>query len=185
MLTRMDEFGRPAWILATVLGFWMFWPVGLAILAYLAWTGRLKTLVKAGADGAMGRAGTPGQWFNLRADATAPAGPSGNKAFDDYRADTLRRLEEEQRGYRAVDKIWRQAWLAAEYGKGIPAREDAVLAAGPALLAEGGDFARGVRRYLAQSVDHRLHMTVEAPRRSCSRCSRGGDTRQGGAREHE
>lgn len=97
----------------------------------------------------------------------------------------LERLEEEQRGYRAVDKIWRQAWLAAEYGKGIPAREDAVLAAGPALLAEGGDFARGVRRYLAQSVDHRLHMTVEAPRRSCSRCSRGGDTRQGGAREHE
>ena len=92
MLSRMDEFGRPAWVLATMVAFWMFWPLGLATLGYLAWTGRLKTL-------ATGRAGNPGKWFNLRADATAPTGPSGNKAFDDYRADTLRRLEEEQREF--------------------------------------------------------------------------------------
>ena len=95
MLTRMDEFGRPAWILATVLGFWMFWPLGLAILTYLAWTGRLRTMAGA----AMGRTGGPGQWFNLRSEGRPAPGGSGNKAFDDYRAETLRRLEEEQREF--------------------------------------------------------------------------------------
>ncbi|MGI4951157.1 MAG: DUF2852 domain-containing protein, partial [Janthinobacterium lividum] len=38
MLSRMDEFGRPAWVLATVVAFWLFWPLGVAILAFLAWT---------------------------------------------------------------------------------------------------------------------------------------------------
>ena len=131
MLTRMDEFGRPAWILATVLGFWMFWPVGLAILLYLAWTGRLKTLVKAGADGAMGRAGTPGQWFNLRAEG-GPGKPSGNKAFDDYRAETLRRLEEEQREFvdylerlrRARDKAEFDGFMADRNRPVAPQPED-------------------------------------------------------------
>lgn len=91
MFTRMDEFGRPAWVVATMLAFWMFWPLGLATLAYLAWTGRLKTL-------ATGKGDLPGKWFNLRGDAPA-GGASGNKAFDDYRAETLRRLEEEKREF--------------------------------------------------------------------------------------
>ena len=43
MLSRMDEFGRPAWVLATVAAFWLFWPLGVATLAYLAWTGRLAS----------------------------------------------------------------------------------------------------------------------------------------------
>ena len=91
MLTRMDEFGRPAWVLATVMAFWVFWPLGFATLAYLAWTGRLKTLTAGGL-------GAPGKWFNLRTEGSTPGG-SGNKAFDDYRAETLRRLEEEQKEF--------------------------------------------------------------------------------------
>ena len=31
----MDDRGRPAWIIATVVGFILFWPVGLAILVFL------------------------------------------------------------------------------------------------------------------------------------------------------
>jgi hypothetical protein len=31
--------------------------------------------------------------------ASSPQGPSGNRAFDEYRADTLRRLEDEQREF--------------------------------------------------------------------------------------
>lgn len=93
MLSRMDEFGRPAWVLATVAAFWLFWPLGVATLAYLAWTGRL-----AAAGSRMGIG--PGQWFNLRSDEKRAGSPSGNKAFDDYRAETLRRLEEEQREFR-------------------------------------------------------------------------------------
>ncbi len=125
MLTRMDEFGRPAWVLATVVAFWVFWPLGLATLAYLAWTGRLKTLATSGATG--GAAGAPGKWFNLRTDGPASGG-SGNKAFDDYRAETLRRLEEEQREFvdyldrlrRARDKSEFDGFMAERRRGGAP-----------------------------------------------------------------
>lgn len=105
----MDELGRPAWAFATVLGFWLFWPFGVAILAYLAWTGRLRAM----RDG-------PGRWSNLRGAAfpwTPPsaAAPSGNQAFDDYRAATLRRLEEEQREFQAYLERLRRARDKAEF----------------------------------------------------------------------
>jgi Protein of unknown function (DUF2852) len=96
LAAKMDEYGKAAWIAATVLGFWVFWPLGLAILAFLAWTGRMRAWRSEG----------PGQWYE-------PAGrqfgcgwrgrsrhaPSGNQAFDEYRAETLRRLEDEQREF--------------------------------------------------------------------------------------
>ena len=105
MLTKMDEFGRPAWIAATALGFWLFWPVGLAILSYLAWTGRLRS--------AANRSAGPGQWFNLRANASRAS--SGNQAFDDYRAETLRRLEEEKREFADYLERLRRARDKAEF----------------------------------------------------------------------
>ena len=105
----MDELGRPAWAFAVVLGFWLLWPVGLAILAYLAWTGRLRAM-----DGA------PGQWSNLRGGAFPWASPegaiqSGNQAFDDYRAATLHRLEEEQREFQAYLERLRRARDKTEF----------------------------------------------------------------------
>ena len=33
----IDEFGRPGWIAAMVLGFVWWWPVGLFIVLYMAW----------------------------------------------------------------------------------------------------------------------------------------------------
>src|SRR6478735_11726939 len=41
VVTRIDDFGRPAWITLMVLGFIVFWPIGLAILAYMLWSGRM------------------------------------------------------------------------------------------------------------------------------------------------
>ena len=38
---RIDDFGRPVWIALMVIGFIVFWPIGLAILAYLIWSGRM------------------------------------------------------------------------------------------------------------------------------------------------
>jgi hypothetical protein len=35
VVARIDDFGRPAWIALMVIGFIVFWPIGLAILAYL------------------------------------------------------------------------------------------------------------------------------------------------------
>ena len=94
---RLDDIGKPAWIGLMVLGFILFWPVGLAILVYLFWSGRMSCWKRHGMRD-MRRAG--GRWYG-------PCGPggwrrpetSGNSAFDEYRADTLRRLEEEQQEF--------------------------------------------------------------------------------------
>src|SRR5262249_45834706 len=37
----LDEVPRPAWIALMVLSFIVFWPLGLAILAYLIWSRRM------------------------------------------------------------------------------------------------------------------------------------------------
>ena len=106
---RIDEFGKPAWIVLMILGFWAWWPLGLAILAFTIGSGRMgcwnhhgmnrwenkmqrmqdkMDRVRARMDGVRG-----GDWWG---------GPpsSGNRAFDDYRTETLKRLEEEQREFR-------------------------------------------------------------------------------------
>ena len=90
--SRFDEIGRPAWIAVTVLSFWLWWPLGLAILAYCAF-GRRRW-----------RGMERGRWrfpdsFGRHASAFSYAPPSGNRAFDEYRAETLRRLEDEQKEF--------------------------------------------------------------------------------------
>ena len=76
---------RPGWSPLTigimVVGFIIAWPLGLAALAYIIWGDRLHTFV----DEARYR------WSSNR------SGHSGNTAFDDYREQELKRLEEERR----------------------------------------------------------------------------------------
>lgn len=109
LLSKMDELGRPAWAFAVVLGFWLFWPLGPAVLAYLAWTGRLRAMNHG-----------PGQWSNLRGRALpwtsfGSAAPSGRGAFDDHRAQALRRLEGEQKEFQAYLERLRRARDEAEF----------------------------------------------------------------------
>ena len=95
LAAKLHDIPRPAWIALMVLGFIAWWPLGLAILAYLIWSGRMSC-------------GRYGHWrgererMRQRAEhwwrGGAPS--SGNRAFDEYRAETLRRLEEEQREFR-------------------------------------------------------------------------------------
>jgi hypothetical protein len=91
------------------LGHWMWWPLGLLVLAFIIGSGRMgcwnhhgmsrwenkmqrmqdkMDRVRAKMDGVRG-----GDWWG-----TPPS--SGNRAFDDYRAKTLKRLEDEQREFR-------------------------------------------------------------------------------------
>ena len=37
----LDQRGKVAWIAAMVLGFIVFWPIGLALLAYMIWSKRM------------------------------------------------------------------------------------------------------------------------------------------------
>lgn len=87
---------HPGWIVLTVLGFIIWWPVGLAMLFF--------TL----------RSRNMGCWSNGRLERKMERmrekmerrgfgfGPptSGNRAFDEYRVETLKRLEEEQHQFK-------------------------------------------------------------------------------------
>ena len=99
---------HPAWIVLLILGFIVWWPVGLAILAFTFWSKKMgchggerwerkmqrmedklaHMRERFGSDFAAGFAGPWGRRS------------SGNHAFDQYRTETLRRLEEEQREFR-------------------------------------------------------------------------------------
>ena len=68
---------RPVWIFAILLGFYFWWPFGLAVLAYRLYTKR--------------SAGGAGQWqfpdmMGRAARGFSYAAPSGNRAFDEYRS---------------------------------------------------------------------------------------------------
>lgn len=101
-------WNRPAQIVAMVLGFILFWPIGLGMLVYLWWSGKMGCFGRreayAGASRENGQArpswsgSAPwSAWFRC---GRTDAGPtSGNRAFDEYRLDTLRRLEEEQQAF--------------------------------------------------------------------------------------
>jgi Protein of unknown function (DUF2852) len=80
-------------IVLMIIGFAVFWPLGLAMLAWIIWgdeigrrTGELKDQVRSFSE----RASTfrPGEAW--RSD-------SGNVAFEEYRQRELKRIEEERR----------------------------------------------------------------------------------------
>ncbi|MEM7752696.1 MAG: DUF2852 domain-containing protein [Pseudomonadota bacterium] len=95
----LDERGKPAWIVAMVLGFIFFWPVGLALLAYMIWSKRMFS----------------GNCSSRTRHAAHAFKTSGNSAFDAYKADTLRRLEEEQDAFEAFLQRLREAKDKAEF----------------------------------------------------------------------
>lgn len=97
----LDERGKGAWIAAMVLGFIFFWPIGLALLAYMIWSKRMFTSCTR-KNKMMGQ--------GLSAMRT-----TGNAAFDSYKADTLRRLEEEQVQFEAFLERLREAKDKAEF----------------------------------------------------------------------
>ncbi|HVO14193.1 MAG TPA: DUF2852 domain-containing protein [Alphaproteobacteria bacterium] len=102
---KLDDIGKPAWIGLMVLAFIVFWPLGLAVLAYLIWSGRM----------ACWRHGA-GRWHGMeRRWRHGRRYESGNTAFDDYRAETLKRLEEEEREFREFLDRLRQAKDKAEF----------------------------------------------------------------------
>jgi len=87
----MDRRGKGAWIAAMILGFIFFWPLGLALLFYMIWSNRMFS---------KSHSCSRSKSF-YRRDAS-----SGNTAFDAYKADTLRRLEEEQQQFEAfMDRL--------------------------------------------------------------------------------
>jgi len=97
--TWLDQRGKGAWIAAMILGFIFFWPAGLALLVYMIWSKRMFSSCKH----AKSRSRSHG--FQS----------SGNSAFDAYKAETLRRLEDEQASFQEFLKRLRDAKDKAEF----------------------------------------------------------------------
>ena len=109
----LDARGKGAWIAAMVLGFIFFWPVGLALLAYMIWSKRMFS-------GSCRKSRTRDHhaaWGAMK--------PSGNSAFDAYKAETLRRLQDEQENFENFLERLRAAKDKAEFDEFMEERASA------------------------------------------------------------
>ena len=107
---------RPGWtpltIAMMVLGFVFFWPLGLAMLAYILWGDRIPEFrrnaeaMKSDFRRSFGGCSARKNWNGYA---------SGNAAFDDYRTETLRRLEDEQKEFVEYLERLRRAKDKAEF----------------------------------------------------------------------
>ena len=101
----LDARGRAAWIALTIIGFVLFWPIGLGLLFYMIWSKRMGC--------------SWGRHQNRRREFAR----TGNSAFDAYREETLRRLEEERDAFVAFLDQLRKAKDQAEFDQFIAGRE--------------------------------------------------------------
>jgi hypothetical protein len=92
----LDARGTWAWITLLVLSFIFVWPVGLALLAYMIW-GKQMFARSCGSRRALSH--DHDRAWGRHAHRAGQA--TGNRAFDSYKAEALRRLEEEQDAFEA------------------------------------------------------------------------------------
>jgi hypothetical protein len=136
VVARLDDYGRPAWIAAMIAGFVLFWPIGLIILAYMIGSGRMS----CGQFGAWGEhrqerwqrkmermQAKMERWNAFRQQrwgAGAGFTPTGNRAFDEYRSETIRRLEDEANEFGDFLERLRHAKDKAEFDQFMADRRD-------------------------------------------------------------
>ena len=106
----LDERGKGAWIAAMVLGFIFIWPVGLALLFYMIWSKRM-----------FGKSCTS----RYKGPTMTHLRETGNSAFDAYKADTLRRLEDEQEKFEEFLERLRDAKDKSEFDQFMDERAKA------------------------------------------------------------
>jgi hypothetical protein len=104
----LDDKGKGAWIAAMVLGFIFLWPVGLALLAYIIWSKRMFSRSSC-AQNRLSR------HFSRDWSHSVASKPSGNTAFDAYKSDMLRRLEDEQTAFETFLQRLRDAKDKSEF----------------------------------------------------------------------
>ncbi len=96
-----DRHGMLAWIMLMVVGFVVFWPVGLVVLGFLIGSKRMCS----------------GKLAGMKKPFRRGFRSSGNSAFDNYRDETLKRLEREQREFSDFLQRLRDAKDKAEFDR--------------------------------------------------------------------
>lgn len=109
----LDERGKGAWIAATILAFVAVWPLGLALLAYLIWSKRMFSCRH--------RHDHRHDHRNMRHNGFSAQ--TGNSAFDAYREETLKRLEDEHSEFLDFLKKLREAKDKAEFDQFMKGRD--------------------------------------------------------------
>ncbi len=113
-VARRTSRWTPIGVAAVVLGFAVWWPIGLATIGYILWGGSIDDVVNDTVNSVKGMARRP----------TTTGGSSGNAAFDAYRAETLQRLEEEQIAFNEYVEKLRQARDREEFERFMAERRD-------------------------------------------------------------
>ena len=118
----LDARGRGAWIATTVLGFVFFWPAGIAFTIYAGMNGKYAGSCRARRMRPVHEreAMYTGRRHGFRS--------SGNSAFDAYKADTLKRLMDEQEQFEAFLDRLRQAKDKSEFDQFMDERAEAAAA---------------------------------------------------------
>jgi hypothetical protein len=128
LVLKLDEMGRPAWLGLMVISFILFWPLGLGVLAFLLWSGRMGN-----GWGCSLHSERRSRWQQRfaerweRGSAKASSygfSSSGNAAFDEYREQTLKRLEDEQREFREFLERLRLAKDRSEFDQFMADRKN-------------------------------------------------------------
>jgi hypothetical protein len=110
LVQTLDDYGKPAWITAMIVGFLLWWPLGLGVLAYTIWSGRMGCGMRRD-----WKASDFGREMMRWRSGMSPFRSTGNAAFDEYREETLRRLEEEADEFQAFLSRLRKAKDKAEF----------------------------------------------------------------------
>lgn len=140
VVDKLDELGKPAWIVLMILGFMAWWPLGLVTLAFILGSGRMGCWSHHSGgrwQSKMDRMQEKMDRFRGRMERGSGGGfwggppSSGNRAFDEYRADTLRRLEEEQREFKDFLERLRFAKDRAEFDQFMAERRKGSQDQGP------------------------------------------------------
>lgn len=141
---KLDEGGKAAWIAVMIAGFVIFWPAGLAVLAYMIWSGRMGCMHNHSMRNEMRdewraqkeewkarkrafREEMRSRWHGRGSTMHS----SGNSAFDDYKAETLKRLEEEQAEFNDFLENLRKSRDKAEFDEFMKSRRNTVDADEP------------------------------------------------------
>jgi len=102
---------KPVEILAMVLGFIVYWPIGFAVLGWKFWqkkSGYSGDIISFGRE----KWGNWTNWargsdrlgYSVKAASDFGMGSTGNRAFDEWRATELARLEEERQKLVAAER---------------------------------------------------------------------------------
>jgi Protein of unknown function (DUF2852) len=108
----LDDRGRKAWIITMILAFIFAWPIGLALLAYMIWS---KRMFNRSCGHQSSERGGPWARHGHHHHFGSHFRSSGNAAFDAYKAETIRRLQDEQEAFEAFLQRLRDAKDKSEF----------------------------------------------------------------------